>query len=69
MLLTERHFRYRYISNSLQNIEKKVIYHINTGSNDSRDEKSIGKKALDERYASRSNLYAYDKSRTKMKNA
>ena len=58
MLLTERHFCYRYMTNSLQNIEKKVIYHNNTGSNDSRNEKSIGKKALDERYASRYNLYA-----------
>jgi hypothetical protein len=58
MLLTERHFCFRYMTNSLQNIEKKVIYHNNTGSKDSRNEKSVRKKALDERYASRSNLYA-----------
>jgi hypothetical protein len=37
------------MTNSLQNIEKKVIYHNNTGSNDSRNERSIGKKALDQR--------------------
>jgi hypothetical protein len=58
MLLTERHFSYTYMTNSLQDIDKKVVYHNNTGSNESRNVKSIGIKALDERYASRSNLYA-----------
>jgi hypothetical protein len=58
MLLTERHFSYTYMTNSLQDIDKKVVYHNNTDSNESRNVKSIGIKALDERYASRSNLYA-----------
>lgn len=58
MLLTERHFSYRYMTDSLQDVEKKVVYHNNTGSDKSRNVKSIGIKALDERYASRSNLYA-----------
>ena len=57
MLLTERYFSYRYMTNSLQDIEKKVVYHNNTDSNESRNVKSIGIKALDERYTSRSTLY------------
>jgi hypothetical protein len=58
MLLTERHFSYRYMTNSLQDIEKKVVHHNNTVSNESRNVKSIDIKALDERYALPSNLYA-----------
>jgi hypothetical protein len=46
------------MTDSLQDVEKKVVYHNNTGSDKSRNVKSIGIKALDERYASRSNLYA-----------
>ena len=57
MLLTERHFSYRYMTDSLQDVEKKVVYHNNTGSDKSRNVKSIGIKALDERYTSRSTLY------------
>jgi hypothetical protein len=58
MLLTERYFSYRYMTNSLQDIEKKVVHHNNTVSNESRNVKSIDIKALDERYALPSNLYA-----------
>jgi hypothetical protein len=58
MLLTERYFSYRYMTNSLQDIEKKVVHHNNTGSNEPRNVKSIDIKALDERYALPSNLYA-----------
>ncbi|HZC49408.1 MAG TPA: hypothetical protein VE244_10140 [Nitrososphaeraceae archaeon] len=57
MLLTERRFYYTYITNSLGEVAKKVIYHNNTGSNESQNAKSIGIKALDERYASRLTLY------------
>jgi hypothetical protein len=57
MLLTERLFYYRCMTNSLREAAKKVVYHNNTGSNESQNAKSIGIKALDERYASRSNLY------------
>jgi hypothetical protein len=65
MLLTERLFYYRCMTNSLREAAKKVVYHNNTGSNESQNTgsnesqnaKSIGIKALDERYASRSNLY------------
>jgi hypothetical protein len=57
MLLTERRFYYRCITNSLREVAKKVVYHNNTGSNESRNVKSIGIKALDERYTSRSTLY------------
>ncbi|HKG87766.1 MAG TPA: hypothetical protein VKA95_05520 [Nitrososphaeraceae archaeon] len=45
------------MTNSLREAAKKVVYHNNTGSNESQNAKSIGIKALDERYASRSNLY------------
>ena len=58
MLLTERYFSYRYMTNSLQDIEKKVVHHNNIVSNESRNVKSIDIKALDERYALPSNLYA-----------
>ena len=57
MLLTERLFYYRCMTNSLREAAKKVVYHNNTGSNESQNAKSIGIKALDEHYASRSNLY------------
>jgi hypothetical protein len=57
MLLTERLFYYRCMTNSLREAAKKDVYHNNTGSNESQNAKSIGIKALDERYASRSNLY------------
>ncbi|HZB15779.1 MAG TPA: hypothetical protein VE445_01330 [Nitrososphaeraceae archaeon] len=46
------------MTNSLQDIEKKVVHHNNTGSNEPRNVKSIDIKALDERYALPSNLYA-----------
>lgn len=57
MLLTERRFYYICMTNSLREVAKKVVYHNNTGSNESQNAKSIGIKALDERYASRSTLY------------
>ena len=46
------------MTNSLQDIEKKVLHHNNTVSNESRNVKSMDIKALDERYALPSNLYA-----------
>jgi hypothetical protein len=57
MLLTERLFYYRCITNSLRELAKKVVYHNSTGLNESQNVKSIGIKALDERYTSRSTLY------------
>jgi hypothetical protein len=57
VLLTERRFYYRCITNSLRELAKKIVYHNNTDSNESRNVKSIGIKALDERYTSRSTLY------------
>ena len=35
------------MTNSLQDIDKKVVYHNNRGSNKSRNVKSIGIKALE----------------------
>jgi hypothetical protein len=57
MLLTERRFYYRCVTNSLWEVAKKVVYRNSTGSNESRNVKSTGLKALYERYTSRSTLY------------